>query len=144
MADIQTVQERRAVLRRRDGMPHFEVTTIEGQRVRYADLWQHCNLVFVSVDSRDDPYGRSLAAHAVDFAASETALVVSTEPITGVPTPGVVVADQWGEIACVFDALHPDEARSRFDRRGSTPLPSERELLDWINFVRMRCPECPP
>ena len=143
MADIQTVQERRAVLRRRDGMPHFEVTTIDGQRVRYADLWQHSNLVFVSVDSRDDPYGRSLAAHADDFAATETALVVSTEPITGVPTPGVVVADQWGEIAYVFDAHHPDEAR-RLDRRGTTPLPSERELLDWVNFVRMRCPECPP
>ena len=143
MADIQTVQERRAVLRPRDGMPHFEVTTINGQRVRYADLWQHWNLVFVSVDSRDDPYGRSLAAHTDDFAASETALGVSAQPITGVPTPGVVIADQWGEIAHVFDSHHPDEARS-LDRRGSTPLPSKRELLDWVNFVRMRCPECPP
>lgn len=131
------------MLRRRDGMPHFEVTTIDGERVRYADLWQHCNLVFVSVDSRDDPYGRSLAERADDFAASETALVVSTEPITGVPTPGVVVADQWGEIAYVFDAHHPDEAR-QFDRRGTTSLPSERELLDWVHFVRLRCPECPP
>ena len=131
------------MLRRRDGMPHFEVMTIDGQHVRYADLWQHFNLVLVSVDSRDDPYGRSLAAHANDFAASETALVVSTEPIRGVPTPGVVVADQWGEIAYVFDAHHPDEAR-QFDRRGTTALPSERELLDWVHSVRMRCPECPP
>ena len=143
MADIQAVKERRAVLRRRDGMPHFEVTTIDGQRVRYGDLWQHCNLVFVSVDSTDDPYGRALTQHAGDFADAETALVVSTEPITGVPTPGVVVADQWGEIAYVFDAHHPDEAR-RFDRRGTTPMPSGRELLDWIHFVRMKCPECPP
>jgi hypothetical protein len=143
VAEIQTVTERRAVLRRRDGMPHFEVTTIDGERVRYADLWQHRNLVFVSVDSRDDPYGRSLAACADDFAAAETALVVSTEPIKGVPTPGVVVADQFGEIAYVFDANHPDESR-RYDRRGTTPFPSERELLDWVNFVRMNCPECPP
>ena len=135
--------ERRAVLRKRDGMPHFEVTTVDGQRVRYADIWQHRNLVFVSVDSGDESYGRALAARADDFAAAETALVVSAEPIRGVPTPGVVVADQWGEIVYVFDGRHPDEAR-RLDRRGTTPMPSSRELLDWVTFIRMKCPECPP
>jgi hypothetical protein len=131
------------MLRRGDGMPHFEVTTVDGQRVRYADVWQHRNLVFVSVNPGDESYARELAARAAEFGVAETALVVSAEPIRGVPTPGVVVADQWGEIAYVFDPRHPDEAR-RFDRRGTTAMPSLRELLDWVTFVRMKCPECPP
>ena len=124
-------------------MPHFEITTIDGRRVRYSDIWQHRNLVFVSLESRDDPYARTLTAGADDFAAAEATLVISTDPVEWLPRPGVVVADQWGEIVYVFDAHHPDEAR-RSDRRGTTPLPSARELIDWLNFVRIECPECPP
>jgi hypothetical protein len=30
-------------------VPHFEVTTVDGQHVRYDDIWQRRNLVLVVV-----------------------------------------------------------------------------------------------
>lgn len=117
-------------------MPQFDVVTVGGHRVRYENLWQHRNLVFVSVGVADRPglprYVEDLLAHASDFAEADTALVISTEAVTGLPSPGVIVADRWGEIVYVYSD----------DRIASMPSPDE--LLEWVNFVRIQCPECPP
>jgi hypothetical protein len=47
-----------------------------------------------------------------------------------VPSPGVVVADRWGEVYYVQEA----------DRAAALPPPAE--LIDWLRFVRDECPEC--
>jgi hypothetical protein len=44
--------------------------------------------------------------------------------------PGVLIADRWGEV--VFSDEAPDVGA----------LPTSQELLDWLTFVRNRCPEC--
>lgn len=124
-------------LERGGHVPHFDVLTVDARRVKYADLWQRRSVVFVSLDTtsgRDlQQYVRKLQDRVPDFAAAEAALVISTEHVPGFPSPGVVVADRWGEIVQVF---RPD------DRTGA--MPSADELVEWTQFVRMQCPECPP
>lgn len=117
-------------------VPHFEITDIYGQRIRYVDLWQHRNLVFVHLDpSRvkyTEQYVSDLVARAPEFANAETAIVISTERVDGLPSPGIAIADRWGEMvaARTLDA--------------QTSPPSVDELLEWITFVEEQCPECPP
>jgi hypothetical protein len=115
-------------------VPHFDVTTVDGRRIRYADLWQHRNLVLVFVagePAEPQSYAQAVLARARDFEAAETALVVTAGRVAGLPAPGVVVADRWGEI--VYRSAE-----------GGAALPGADELLDWVHFVRMQCPECPP
>lgn len=119
-----------------DQVPHFEVTTVDGHRVRYADLWQHRNLVFVSMNAAEadsQQYLTNLREHTADFTAADTALVISAETVAGLPSPGVAVADRWGEIVHVFRG-----------EGGRGAMPTVDELLEWVNFVRIQCPECPP
>jgi hypothetical protein len=122
---------------RGDQVPHFEVVTVDGRRVRYADLWQHRNLALVLVKDviapQSQQYVGTLRDREPDFTAADSALVVSTDAIGGLPSPGVVIADRWGEIVQVFGCN---------DRSCATPTPDE--LLEWVNFVRIQCPECPP
>jgi hypothetical protein len=115
-------------------VPHFDVTTLDGSHVRYRDLWQHRNLVFVSVGEDDHAsrnYACDLQCRRSDFDAADTSLVISTDTVDGLPAPGVLVADRWGEIVELFMPAR------------SAPMPSADELLEWIAFVRMQCPECP-
>jgi hypothetical protein len=119
-------------------VPHFEVNTIGGDHVRYADIWQRRNLVLVTIgksrDHQTSQYISRLQSRAEEFAEAETTLVVTSEPVAGLPEPSAIVADQWGEIVYESSAELHDVSR----------LPSVDELLDWIRFLRIRCPECPP
>jgi hypothetical protein len=44
--------------------------------------------------------------------------------------PGVVVADRWGEIVHVATTSQVDI------------LTSPEDLLDWLDYLEKRCPEC--
>jgi hypothetical protein len=121
-----------------ESVPHFEVTDVDGRQIRYADdVWQHHNLVFVALDpdrpEQSERYARDLRTRSGDFAAADTAVVISRTPIHGLPSPGVIVADRWGEVVYTFqpDDRHP-------------AMPDSDQLLDWVTFVREQCPECPP
>jgi len=52
-------------------VPHFEVTTVDGQRVRYDDIWQRRNLVLVFVNPHQRDAGARYAsrqeAHRAEF-----------------------------------------------------------------------------
>lgn len=48
----------------------------------------------------------------------------------GVPTPAVLIADQWGELFVVEDA-----------REEHTFL-SAAEVVAWLRYLAMQCPEC--
>ena len=111
----------------------FTARNADGTLVRYDDIWQRKNLLLVSLPP-DDPkaaaYATSLSVLEGDLAAYDTALLVTTTRIEGVPSPGVVVADRWGEVYYVQEA----------DRAADLPPPDE--LIDWLRFVRNECPEC--
>jgi hypothetical protein len=119
-------------------VPHFDVMTLDGRHVRYDDIWQRRNLVLVLVSpqNRDDGarYASQLQAHRDEFEREETTVVVTTDPVPKLNAPAALVADRWGEILYLETA--PGGQMSRF--------PDVDELLSWVHFAEIQCPECPP
>jgi hypothetical protein len=123
------------MLKAREQIPHFTVTTIDGVAVRYSTLWQRKNLVLIAL-SEADAAGAAAYVAAVSSllqalpGPDETACIATREVVPGVPRPGVVVADRWGEVHFV------DSAERVAD------LPAANEVVAWLRYVRMQCPEC--
>lgn len=119
-------------------VPHFEVTTLDGQPVRYQDIWQRRNLVLIIIEPHERNaaarYASQLNARRDDFEQAETTVVVTDDAVPGVAAPRVVIADRWGEI------LHIDSPPAG----DPSQWPSVEELLSWVRFARIQCPECPP
>ena len=113
-------------------VPHFEVTTVDSRRVRYRDLWQRRQLLLALFEPGDVEAAAALAsrlmARAEALDETETTAVVTTDAVSGLQAPCVVIADRWGEIQHVI----------------APPPHDVDELISWTTFVRMQCPECPP
>jgi hypothetical protein len=120
-------------IRAHDLMPMFTATGADGTPVRYEDIWQRQNLLLVALPD-DDPtsraYLRSFDTLEPELAVNDAALIVTTTGIEGIPSPGVVVADRWGEVYYVQDANR------------ASGLPTPNELIEWLQYVRNECPEC--
>jgi hypothetical protein len=120
-------------IRVRDVMPMFTALSADGSLVSYEDIWQRKNLVLVTLPE-DNPtrtaYTTSLNMLVDSIACSDTTVVITTTPIDGVPCPGVVVADRWGEVYFVQQAARASE------------LASPEELIEWVRYVQIQCPEC--
>jgi hypothetical protein len=119
-------------IRAHDLIPMFSVTSREGgTRVDYRDVGQKNNLVLVTL-SKDDPaakaYATSLVALETEMASEAARVIVTATSIEGIPSPGVVVADRWGEVYYVQAANRAAE------------LPGSGELMEWIKYVRNECP----
>ena len=114
---------------------HFDVTTVDGERVRYRDLWQRRILVLVAgrPDERDGlvPYASRLADLRRAFDDCEATVVITTDRVKDVSAPSVIVADRWGEV----------QHRRHFS---VAEPPDVEELLSWVRFIQTQCPECPP
>lgn len=112
-----------------DLIPHFTVTTVEGKPFSYRTIWQQKNLVLLTLPAGDSlssrQYESALNASLAEFSNRDTSWVVTREVVPGAPVPGVVIADQWGEIVHVADGL-----------------PEAQGLLEWISYLQHRCPEC--
>jgi hypothetical protein len=125
------------VLHPGDLIPRFEGATVDGREVRYEQLWQHRNVVLfvLSADLRvsASSYIRALEAGLAELKPSDTSLVVSDHTIDRLPLNSVVIADRWGEIVHT-EQLAVDPAA----------WPSSDDILEWVNFIRVTCPECPP
>lgn len=108
-------------------VPHFIVSTLDGRTVRYAAIWQTKNLVLVAL-----PSSHSIPEDALEqlrtLDTSDTRCVVTTDPVPGVAPPAALVADKWGEIVHIVQAV--------------SGLPTGEDLAEWIEHVRQRCPEC--
>lgn len=114
-------------------VPHFDLTTLRGERVRYASIWQRKNLVLVTVPDSDSPsrdYAEALMARVRVLDQDDTEWIVTRDRVAGIPSPGVVVADRWGEIV---HAAYPSRAAD---------LPMPDELFEWVQYLQHRCPEC--
>lgn len=118
----------------REQVPHFTARTVDGATVRYADLWQRQNLLLVQLpqepSEESDAVIAGLQARRADLTAHDTACLVTREPVPGAPCPGIVIADRWGEIYHAAGASSPGQ------------LPSPSELVEWLRYVQMQCPEC--
>ena len=118
----------------RDLLPMFTVTNaIDGALVRYQDVWQRKNLLLVMAPENDPTaaeYRKALIEAATTLAAEDTTFVVTSNTIPGIPSPGVVVADRWGEIYYVKSAGR------------AADLPTLDDLAEWLRYVQNECPEC--
>jgi hypothetical protein len=115
------------VLQRRDLVPHFQARTTRGDEFSYRTIWQRLNLVLVILlEDADQPaYAGHLASHEAAFAEHDSVCVVTHDRVAGIPVPGAAVADRWGEIVHV-----------------TAGLPTLSDLLEWLDYVAHRCPEC--
>jgi hypothetical protein len=114
---------------RGDQLPHFEVTTVHGEPFSYASIWQLKSLALLTLPSEEEP-DRGIAellARRAEFDALKSVCVITRECLAGMPTPGVLIADRWGEVVHIA---------------ATAEIPTATELLDWLNFVERRCPEC--
>ena len=121
-------------LDRGDHVPHFAVTTIEGTAVSYGTIWQLRNLVLIALPPGEvEPsaeYVAQFTARAAVFDGHQAQCVATRDSIPGVNPPAVIVADRWGEIVYAAAAPTTDE------------LPAAEAILEWLEYVQQRCPEC--
>jgi hypothetical protein len=119
-------------------VPHFDVTTVDGQRVRYDEIWQRRNLVLfiASPEEREVAarYASQLQAHRDQLDEGEATVVVTTDAVPNLPVPSALVADRWGEILQL----------ERASGGNAFQFPDVDELLEWVHFASIQCPECPP
>lgn len=118
-----------------DLVPHFAVRDVAGRPVSYAaSIWQRRHLLLVTVPASDRGAAESALARfdprRLGLDERDVAVVVTAEPTAGVPCPGFLVADRWGEIAVVAGVHTPDG------------LPDDDELRSWVSYVEQQCPEC--
>ena len=122
------------MLQRGDLLPHFTVTTLHGDEFSYATIWQRRNLVLVALPVTDSESARSyvseLAARGAEFSDCDADCVITQDRVQAIPSPAVLVADQWGEI--IYIAAKSDIRE----------LPQVEEVLEWLRYVESRCPEC--
>jgi hypothetical protein len=106
-----------------------ELTTVRGEPFDYRTIWQQKNLALVTVPDSpgDDPVLSELAAREPDFRDWNSVCVVTPDPVPGLPSPGVLVADRWGEI------VHVALAARMMD------LPAAADLLEWLEYIQRRC-----
>jgi hypothetical protein len=118
-------------LGRGDRVPHFVVRGIDGTRFEYRRIWQRYHVILVILPQTGaDEYRRWVDRYATVIRALDARIVLTADAIPGLPHPGAVVADRWGEV--VFAA----QATSAGD------LPDPAELVEWLQFVAAQCPEC--
>jgi peroxiredoxin len=122
------------MLQRGDSVPHFEVKTIGGELFSYSTIWQRRNLVLLAIPSVESEAPGALTSHLMarraEFTAKDAECVVTADRVPGLHSPAVLVADRWGEIVYAAATSHVDD------------LTSPEELLDWVDHLGSRCPEC--
>jgi hypothetical protein len=117
-------------------IPHFEATAIDGEHVRYTDLWQQRNLVLylVPMGARDaaHDYLDALRSRVAQLRPDDVTLVAIEGTVPRLPESTLVLCDRWGEIEHVTPL--GDDVQS---------WPAVDEIVEWLEFIRSKCPECP-
>ncbi len=123
-------------LRRGDLVPHFETTTADGRPFRYVDVWQRSNLVLLvlprGAGSGARGYVADLQARVSKLTPANSVVVAVQGPVAGLPESSILLSDRWGEIAQIIDLP-----------AAVTAWPEAADVVEWLEFIRMKCPECP-
>jgi hypothetical protein len=114
-------------LQRGHAVPFFEVETAEGARRAYRDVWQRRSLLLVSV-APPGADAAQIAARLRERVGEDAEVLVTSDPVEGMPRPGALAADRWGEIVFVAPI---DPAAVDVE-----------DLAEWVRFVQLQCPEC--
>jgi hypothetical protein len=114
-------------LQRGHSVPFFDVEAADGTRRSYRDLWQRRTLLLVSVAPPGSDAAQ-LAARLRERVGGDAEVIVTADAVEGLPRPGALVADRWGEIFHVAPA-----------EPGTLDVV---DLADWVRFVQSKCPEC--
>lgn len=120
--------ERHDTLAVGDQVPHFTIHTSDGRAVDYSTIWQSRNFLLVALPEATNAHAVADALRELD--SGDTRCLVTQQPVPGLPAPGVLIADQWGEI------VHIERAPT------VQALSDPQELAGWIEHLRQRCPEC--
>lgn len=88
-------------------------------------------VVAASRPAEDFPRGQGPLLLVLDEAARVHRQVGATDP-DGKPAPAVFVTDRFREI---FAAYLPGHGPA---------LPSAQEIIEWLVFINLQCPECSP
>jgi hypothetical protein len=119
-----------------DLLPRFDAAAVDGRAVPYEQLWQHRNIVLFAIPAElagaASSYLRALDSRLAALRPSDTSLVIS-DHVDGLPSKSVAIADRWGEIVHI-EPLPADRAA----------WPPGDDILEWVDFIRMKCEECPP
>jgi hypothetical protein len=118
-----------------DLLTPFESATVNGAVVPHGHLWQHRNVVlFVLPDKLDvarTSYLEKLDRRLHELKPPDTSLVIAHR-IDGVPPNTIVITDRWGEVVHIAP-LESDVS----------VWPAIDDIIEWVSFIRMKCPECP-
>jgi hypothetical protein len=115
------------ILQRGHSVPFFDIEAADGTRRSYRDLWQRRSLLLVSVPAPGLDAAQ-LTARLREKVGDDAEVIVSAETVEGLPRPGVLVADRWGEIVHVAP-LDPAAV-------------DVEDLAAWVRYVQIKCPEC--
>jgi peroxiredoxin len=132
----------------------FALETPEGREIRSQSYRQRSNLVLLFHHGRDcarchemladfdagseeirDQSATILAIGPEAPAASFPMLLDSSGEVTarqGLTVPAVVIVDRFGEIWAAWEG--------GADHR----LPSSKDVIEWLEFLEVQCPECEP
>jgi hypothetical protein len=129
--------DKRERLRPGNLVSNFDGVTHDGREVPYEELWQRRNFVLFVVPAElgatASSYFSALERRLADLKPADTSLVLSHQPINGVGMNGLVIADRWSEVVHAAD-LASDPAS----------WPSIDDIVEWVEFIRSKCEECPP
>lgn len=120
-------------LETRKQIPHFVVQARGRGRVAYAGIWQRKNLLLAVLPDETDAserYAAALEERRAEFIAHDTVLLTTADEVAGLAAPGIAIADRWGEIHFVVHGVRVED------------LPPPDELIEWLHYVQIQCPEC--
>src|SRR5688572_13509232 len=131
---VDVGQQVSPMLQTGDLVPHFTATAFSGDRFDYSTIWQRKNLVLVLLPHAESAastrFVGQLTARMSELTGDDSACVITRDGVSGLPSPGIVVADRWGEIRHVAEGKTVDD------------LPGPDDVIEWLRYVQHQCPEC--
>jgi peroxiredoxin len=117
-----------------DPLPHFTIRAIDGAEISYSRIWQRRHLLLICLPDEEPEeaahYAAALTERQLEISACDAECLVTRDSVAGLPRPGVIVADRWGEVIFIAASTTVRE------------LPTVDDLLEWLRHVQNRCPEC--
>jgi peroxiredoxin len=158
------VTDREIKLKTHKAIPNFNLPSSRGKNIKLTDYKQRKNLVIFFFNIKNDKSRKVLEDFKENYAkyrSSKTEILAISfgdqGEIDAPDLPFPILYDVSGETARKY--THLDESEKRLtpsifiaDRFGALyaqimkekteDLPSQKEIIDWLDFIGLQCPEC--